>query len=72
MDTKLKNLIGRRIRLLHTDNPHNKLKYGTIVTIIGIHHDVLDEDDEIAILVRRDNGSTVTLFTPGDLFAFVD
>lgn len=71
MDTKLNNLKGRRIRLLHTDNPHNKMRYGTLGTIIGVHHESND-NDEIAVLVKLDNGPRVTLFTAGDLFAFVD
>ena len=72
MEANLSNLIGRQIRLLHTHNRYNKMKYGEIATIIGTHHDVRDNEDEIAVLVELDNGSRVTLFTPGDLFAFVD
>ena len=71
MDTKLNNLKGRRVRLLHTDNPYNKMKYGAVGTITGICV-VSEEDDEIAVLVMLDDGSNATLFTPGDMFAFVD
>ena len=72
MGTKLGNLRGRRIRFLHTDNPYNKMKYGATGTIIGVQHDVMDEDDAITLLVKLDDGSNVTLISPRDMFEFVD
>ena len=71
-DTKLSNLKGRRIRLLYTDDTHSKLNYGKVGTIEGVARELSDSDDNIAVLVRWDNGSHDTLITPGDLFAFVD
>ena len=69
MDTKLRNLIGRRIRLIHTDDAYTKLHFGSTGTI----EDVATLSwGGIQVWCKWDEGSNLALIPPTDLFEFVD
>ena len=66
-ETKLKNLIGRRIRLLHTDNPYTKLRRGDLGTITDI---TITPWEQIQVWCKWDNGSRLAMIPPRDMFDF--
>jgi hypothetical protein len=64
----MKNLIGRRVRLLHTDDAYTKLHYGSLGTI----QDITDTPwGEIQVWCKWDEGSRLALIPGKDLFEFV-
>ena len=69
MNADMSNLIGRRIRLLHAEDPDNKLKYGSLGTIKDI---AITPHEEIVVWVKWYNGSNLALIHPLDSFEFVD
>ena len=68
MEADLSNLIGRRIRLLHTDDPYTKLHYGSLGTIKDIW---VTRWHEFQVWVEWDSDSGVSLVLPLDSFEFV-
>ena len=69
MINTLRNLIGRRIRLLHTDDPYTKLHYGSRGTVEDI---TTTPAGDIQIWCSWDEGSTLALIPSKDSFEFVD
>ena len=68
MDAKFRNLIGRRIRLLHTDDPYTKLHFGSVGTIQDITRTPWDD---IQVWCKWDEGSSLALIPGKDMFEFV-
>jgi Domain of unknown function (DUF4314) len=68
MDSKFRNLIGRRIRLLHTDDPYTKLHFGSLGTIQDITRTPWDD---IQVWCKWDEGSSLALIPGKDMFEFV-
>jgi hypothetical protein len=68
-ETKLKNLIGRRIRLLHTDDPYTTLKFGSLGTVTDI---TITPDGQYQVWCKWDNGSGLALLPGTDMFEFVE
>jgi uncharacterized protein DUF4314 len=65
----LSNLIGRRVRLLHTDDPYTSLKYGSIGTITDI---TFTRYGDTQVWCNWDDGSRMALLADKDLFEFVE
>ena len=68
MEADVSNLIGRRIRLLHTDDAYSKLKYGSLGTIKDIW---VTPWHEFQVWVKWDSDSGLSLVLPLDSFEFV-
>ena len=68
-DSELKNLIGRRVRLIHTDDPYTKLKYGSLGTINDISSTPWGD---IQVWVKWDSGSGLAMIMGQDVFEFAD
>lgn len=66
-NTKLSNLIGRRIRLLHTDDPYTKLHFGSLGTIEDI---TITPWGDYQVWCRWDEGSRLALIPGKDMFEF--
>lgn len=67
-ENPLSNLIGRRIRLLHTDDPYTTLKYGDLGTISAIE---ITRLGDVQVWCHWDNGSGLALIAGRDVFEFV-
>ncbi len=64
----MKNLVGRRIRLLHTDDVYTKLHYGSLGSI----NDVTSTPwGDVQVWVDWDDGSRLALIASKDSFEFV-
>jgi hypothetical protein len=64
----LSNLVGRRVRLLHTDDPYTALKYGSLGTITEIS---FSPWGEIRVWCKWDDGDRLAMVADKDLFEFV-
>jgi Domain of unknown function (DUF4314) len=63
-----RNLVGRRIRLLHTDDPYTRLHYGSLGTI----HDITSTPwGDVQVWCKWDEGSSLALIAGKDSFEFV-
>jgi hypothetical protein len=67
-DANLTNLVGRRIRLLHTDDPYTTLHFGSVGTIEDIAK--LPWGD-IQVWCKWDEGSHLALLPGRDSFEFI-
>jgi len=65
----LSNLIGRRIRLLDTDDPYTKLKYGSLGTITDITYTPWGDAQ---VWVNWDSGSKLAMLPGKDVFEFIE
>ena len=65
----LKNLVGRRIRLLHTEDAYTKLHYGSLGTIKDIG---VTPWGDVQVWCKWDEGSRLALIPGKDSFEFTD
>ena len=64
--TAIDNIIGRRVRLIHTDDRFTKLKPGALGTIIG--YTASDYFGDVTTHVQWDSGSSLSLVSSTDMF----
>lgn len=64
--TAIDNIIGRRVRLIYTDDKYTKLKSGDLGTITGYTTD--DYFGDVTTHVKWDDGSTLSLLSGTDVF----
>lgn len=60
-----KTLTGKRVKLIHTSDPHTDLKTGDLGTVAFV-------DDAGTMFVDWDNGSKLGLVRGEDIWEFVD
>ena len=64
--TAIDNIIGRRVRLIYTDDKYTKLKSGALGTITG--YTTNDYFGDVTTHVQWDDGSTLSLLSNADVF----
>jgi Domain of unknown function (DUF4314) len=62
-----KTMMGKRVRLIHTDDPYTKLKKGDLGTIQFSFFNL----DELIVQVKWDNGSNLGLIVGKDEYEVI-
>lgn len=65
MHTSRKDVVGRRVKLVYTDDQYTKLRGGDTGTVFFV-------DDLGTVMVQWDDGSTLGMIPDEDLFEFID
>lgn len=68
----MKSLIGKRIRLIHTDDPYTSLKYGDMGTITYVSELPSRMGGERQIWVSWDSGSNLAMTEGKDSYEILE